>query len=215
MASPNSRHGPTRIRKVAGTGSASCAGGASERSRSTTAGRAILVSRRKRRHDEEVAAYESGGTRAVAHPLGVAISKHPDQVSIGGGAGGSRQGGPSRAWLRRAQPTRCDPCGDPQAVRCSGTTRPSGSKKSERRSPACCGWPRPRSTPTPLLPPKVGFRVGFRGPEGRRPDECLSQLAVPTMNFLSGISDSNPRPPAWEQVEGLLISDESPVSTGS
>ena len=166
-------------------------------------------------HDEEVAAYESGGTRAVAHPLGVAISKHPDQVSIGGGAGGSRQGGPSRAWLRRAQPTRCDPCGDPQAVRCSGTTRPSGSKKSERRSPACCGWPRPRSTPTPLLPPKVGFRVGFRGPEGRRPDECLSQLAVPTMNFLSGISDSNPRPPAWEQVEGLLISDESPVSTGS
>jgi hypothetical protein len=57
--------------------------------------------------------------------------------------------------------------------------------------------------------------VGFRHPGGRRPAERPVQLANITAISWSGIPDSNWRPSAWEQVEGLLISDEAQVSTGS
>jgi integrase len=53
--------------------------------------------------------------------------------------------------------------------RCSGTTRTSGSVRSEPRSRACCGWFLRKQPRTPLPPLKVGFQVGFRSPGGRRP----------------------------------------------
>ena len=73
-----------------------------------------------------------------------------------------------------------------------------GLDEKRPRSPACCGWFHPARARTPPPPPKVGFQVGFRSWRRRRPVEHLAQLAGSTMNFWSGIPDSNRRPSAWE-----------------